>query len=106
MMANGIIAKLMVEKRPQSGLRRFQGLTRSRLMRRSRAKGLVLGAVLALTLTQPFDPRSLAAEIGPPTSQASKPAPQGSTMTESLHLLVGRSIVINLPQRVTRVSIA
>lgn len=104
-MTNRMIAKLMVERRPQSGLRWFRGVTRSRLGTHSGPRRLVLGTALALALAQPLGPRPLEAS-GPSTPQASKPAPQGSTMTESLHLLVGQSMVINLPERITRLSIA
>ncbi len=84
-----------MERWAQSGLRMLWMLT---------ASGLVF--VVGLGLAQPFGARPLAAASNPAVPQANKPAPQGGAMPEALHLLVGQSMVINLPERVTRVSIA
>lgn len=103
-IGRGMAIKVMVKRRPKSGSRGLWALVKS---------GPALALALVLTLAQPFGPRPLAAASRPTVPQTSKAvrqtgkaAPQGSTMTETLHLLVGQSLVINLPERVTRVSIA
>ncbi|MGH9431318.1 MAG: type II and III secretion system protein family protein [Terriglobia bacterium] len=85
----------MNDRRPQSGLRLLKALATA---------GFLVELVLAPA--QAFGARPPAAPGQVSAPQAIRPAPHGSTMPETLHLLVSRSMVINLPERVTRVSIA
>jgi pilus assembly protein CpaC len=92
-MMAGAIRKTMTSRRTQSGTKLLRAVLRC---------GLGLAVLLWPPLQTKFSPS--AAYGFPP--QAGKASPQERSMPEALHLLVGESLVLNLSERVTRVSIA
>ena len=95
---------------PQNSLNQRRTLARLATGAMFVAASIVALPVLSASAQQPAESQAPAQSATPPPQQAPTPVPANAPMEaeapQTLHLLVGRSIVITSPARIKRVSIA
>src|SRR5580700_2249491 len=102
--------RMFAHQPPQNSLNRRRTLARLATGAMLVAASIVALSALSASAQQPAESQAPAQSATPPPQQAPTPVPANAPMEaeapQTLHLLVGRSIVITSPARIKRVSIA